>query len=127
MYNFHVLCVGSSYCKELLEIANLADIERKIALYRAMFECNASGDRDPNFIKCESLMIELMAGGLSWAQQNYIIGQLEPNDWKEVFNAVFIFSLTFWSCPLSTKNGNKRPIRQALLNGGKLQKVFKSG
>lgn len=49
-----------------------------------MFECNVAGDRDPNYIKSESLMIELMAGGLSWKQQEYVIGQLEPNEWKEV-------------------------------------------
>ncbi|XP_067932252.1 myosin-2 heavy chain-like [Watersipora subatra] len=73
-----------AYCKELLEISNLADIERKMELYRSMFQCNASGDRDPNFIKCESLMIELMAGGLSWQQQEYVISQLEPNEWKEI-------------------------------------------
>ena len=78
------MSIYSSYCKELLEVCNLADIERKIALYRAMFECNSLGDRDPNYIKCESLMIELMAGGLSWPQQEYIISQLEPNEWKEV-------------------------------------------
>ena len=74
----------STYCKNLLEICNLADIERKIALYRAMFECNASGDRDPNYIKSEALMIELIAGGLSWQQQDYVISQLEPNEWREV-------------------------------------------
>lgn len=49
-----------------------------------MFECNASGDRDPNYIKCEALMIELIAGGLSWPQQDYVMSQLEPNEWKEV-------------------------------------------
>ena len=69
----------------------MADIERKIALYRAMFECNVSGDRDPNYIKSESLMIELIAGGLNWQQQEYVIGQLEPNEWKEVG----IYSETF--------------------------------
>lgn len=72
------------YSKDLLEIANMADIERKLELYRAIFYCNASSDRDPNYIKCESLMIELIAGGLSWQQQDYIMKQLQPNEYREV-------------------------------------------
>lgn len=56
-----------------------------------MFECNASGDRDPNYIKSEALMIELIAGGLSWQQQDYVITQLEPNEWREVgFNIIIV-------------------------------------
>jgi len=86
IFNFKldIITLCSNYCKELLEICNLADIERKIALYKSMFHCNASGDRDPNYIKCDALMIELIAGGLSWQQQDYVMSQLEPNEWREV-------------------------------------------
>ena len=62
----------------------MADIERKLNLYKMMFFANTKGDRDPNYIKCESLMIELIAGGLSWQQQDYVMAQLRPNTWHEV-------------------------------------------
>ncbi|XP_067929601.1 uncharacterized protein [Watersipora subatra] len=73
-----------SHCKELLDISDLADIERKLELYKEIFYCNNNGDRDPNYIKCEALMIELIAGGLSWQQQDYVMTQLRPNTWHEV-------------------------------------------
>ena len=53
-------------------------------LYRAMFYCNAESDRDANFIKAESLRIELIAGGLNWKQQEYIMDRLQPNAFFEV-------------------------------------------
>uniref|UniRef100_A0A1I8ITW5 SAP domain-containing protein n=1 Tax=Macrostomum lignano TaxID=282301 RepID=A0A1I8ITW5_9PLAT len=68
------------FCRDLLEITNLIDIERKLALYRAMFYCNIPSDRDPNYIKLDSLRIELMAGGLNWRQQEFIIDKLQPNE-----------------------------------------------
>ena len=55
-------------------------------LYRAMFYCNAESDRDANFIKAESLRIELIAGGLNWKQQEYIMDRLQPNAFFEVRN-----------------------------------------
>ena len=60
------------------------DIQRKMDLYRAMFYCNAESDRDANFIKAESLRIELIAGGLNWKQQEYIMDRLQPNAFFEV-------------------------------------------
>lgn len=72
------------FSKDLLEITNLIDIERKLALYRAMFYCNVSSDRDPNYIKAESLRIELMAGGINWQQQEFIMKKLEPNEFLEI-------------------------------------------
>ena len=74
----------SNHCKELLNVCDLADIERKLMLYKEMFYCNNKGDRDPNYIKCDSLMIELIAGGLTWQQQDYVMTQLRPNTWHEV-------------------------------------------
>ena len=60
-------------------------------LYRAMFYCNAESDRDPNFIKAESLRIELIAGGLNWKQQDFIMDRLQPNAFMEVsFRTRFI-------------------------------------
>ena len=65
-------------------MSELIDIERKIELYKAMFYCNGRGDRDPNYIKAEELKIELMAGGLSWEQQEFIMERVQPNEWREV-------------------------------------------
>ena len=74
----------SAHCKKLLEISNLTDIERKMALYKAMFYCNNPGDRNPNYIKADSLRIELMAGGLNWDQQEYVMDQMQPSAYREV-------------------------------------------
>ena len=74
----------SPLSKYLLEVSDLLDIQRKMDLYRAMFYCNAESDRDANFIKCESLKIELIAGGLNWKQQNFIMDRLQPNAFLEV-------------------------------------------
>lgn len=53
-----------------------------------MFYCNAESDRDANFIKAESLRIELIAGGLNWKQQDYIMERLQPNAFFEVTREV---------------------------------------
>lgn len=53
-------------------------------LYKAMFYCNIESDRDINFIKAESLKIELIAGGLNWKQQEHVMSRLKPNYWMEV-------------------------------------------
>lgn len=74
----------SSLSQRLLEICNLADIERKLDLYKAMFYHNTRSDRTSNFITSDSLKIELIAGGLNWKQQEYILEKMEPNDWGEV-------------------------------------------
>ncbi|XP_052781998.1 uncharacterized protein LOC128218381 [Mya arenaria] len=70
--------------KYLLEISDLLDIQRKMELYKAMFYCNAESDRDANFIKAESLRIELIAGGLNWKQQDFIMDRLQPNAFLEI-------------------------------------------
>ena len=70
-------------------------------LYRAMFYCNAESDRDANFIKAESLRIELIAGGLNWKQQDYIMERLQPNAFFEVtredltYGRVFLYEMMF--------------------------------
>ncbi|XP_046353248.2 uncharacterized protein LOC124133067 [Haliotis rufescens] len=73
-----------SISKHYLEICNLADIERKLDLYKAMFYHNVGSDRQTNFITSESLKIELIAGGLNWKQQEYIMEKMEPNSWGEI-------------------------------------------
>ncbi|XP_055882530.1 uncharacterized protein LOC106061672 isoform X1 [Biomphalaria glabrata] len=91
---FRMFAVISSLCervtqmdpvsKHLLEICDLLDIERKMTLYKAMFYTNVKADRDPNFIKADSLKIELIAGGLNWKQQEFIIEKLQPNYYNEI-------------------------------------------
>ena len=49
-----------------------------------MFYHNTESDRSSNFITSESLKIELIAGGLNWKQQQYIMEKMEPNDWGDV-------------------------------------------
>ncbi|XP_070192116.1 uncharacterized protein [Littorina saxatilis] len=71
--------------KHLLEICNLLDIERKMDLYKSMFYCNVNSDRrDVNYIKADSLRIELIAGGLNWKQQQHIMERLKPNYFNEI-------------------------------------------
>merc|ERR1719210_1854035 len=70
--------------KHLLEICNLADIERKLALYRDMFYQNIRSGLDPNYITAESLKIELIAGGLSWLQQQYVMEKMELTICNEI-------------------------------------------
>jgi hypothetical protein len=81
----HVLFLFSSpLSKHLLEICDLLDIERKMDLYKAMFYCNVESERDNNFIKADCLRIELIAGGLNWKQQEFIMDRLQPNSFSEV-------------------------------------------
>ena len=47
--SFINLFIFSQYCKELLEVSDLMDIERKMDLYKSMFYCNVPGDRYSNF------------------------------------------------------------------------------
>lgn len=74
----------SPVSKHLLEICDLIDIQRKMELYKSMFYCNTGSDRDTNYIKSESLRIELIAGGLNWKQQEFIMERLQPNLFMEV-------------------------------------------
>ena len=78
------VCVPSAISKHLLEMCNLADIDRKLDLYMNMFYHNRRGDRDGNYIKADSLKIELIAGGLNWKQQQYIMEKMEVNMFGEV-------------------------------------------
>ena len=84
----------SSLSQRLLEICNLADIERKLDLYKAMFYTNTESDRDANFITSESLKIELIAGGLNWKQQKYIMEKMEPNDFGDVSFLTLVHNLS---------------------------------
>ncbi|KAI0222505.1 hypothetical protein LSAT2_026249 [Lamellibrachia satsuma] len=72
------------YSKSLLDICNTMDIYRKMELYKSMFYCNVEGDRDSNYIKAESLTIELIAGGLNWDQQQFVMERMKPNEFREV-------------------------------------------
>ena len=78
------LFLFSPVSKHLLEICDLIDIQRKMELYKSMFYCNTGSDRDTNYIKSESLRIELIAGGLNWKQQEFIMERLQPNLFMEV-------------------------------------------
>ena len=49
-----------------------------------MFYHNTRSDKSTNFITTDSLKIELIAGGLNWKQQQYILEKMEPNNWGEV-------------------------------------------
>lgn len=77
----------------LIRLANLTDIERKMALYKNIFYCSGDGDTHPNYIKVDNLKIELMAGGLNWQQQDYLIEKLNPNAYREVseINLIIIY------------------------------------
>nr|XP_026696037.1 trichohyalin isoform X2 [Ciona intestinalis] len=78
------LSIVDDQTRQWMEINDLADMERKIGLYRAMFYWNTSSDRSSNYIKVTSLRIELIAGGLSRAQEDYVINKIEPNPYREV-------------------------------------------
>lgn len=49
-----------------------------------MFYQNVQSDRDSNYITAESLLIELIAGGLSKDQQNFIMDRMLPNNFREI-------------------------------------------
>uniref|UniRef100_A0A1I8JPH1 FH2 domain-containing protein n=1 Tax=Macrostomum lignano TaxID=282301 RepID=A0A1I8JPH1_9PLAT len=97
------------FCRDLLEITNLIDIERKLALYRAMFYCNIPSDRDPNYIKLDSLRIELMAGGLNWRQQEFIIDKLQPNEMFEA-NILPGLPLLHPAVPIFPRQHSEQPV-----------------
>lgn len=93
----------SPLCKHLLEICDLLDIQRKMELYKAMFYCNVESDRDINFIKADSLRIELIAGGLNWKQQEHVMGRLKPNIWNEVIVLATNISIKWGTSSSDTK------------------------
>ncbi|XP_061187777.1 uncharacterized protein LOC133195840 [Saccostrea echinata] len=70
--------------KHLLDICNLADVERKLELYKAMFYHNIPSYRDTNYVTSDSLKIELIAGGLNWKQQEFVMKKLEPSRYGEI-------------------------------------------
>jgi len=49
-----------------------------------MFYHNIPTYRDTNYVTEESLKIELMAGGLNWSQQQFVMEKMEPNSLGEV-------------------------------------------
>lgn len=92
----------SPVSKHLLEICDLIDIQRKMELYKSMFYCNIGSDTDTNYIKADSLRIELIAGGLNWKQQEFIMERLQPNIFMEVSTNQTKFHLfTLPSCSVS--------------------------
>lgn len=74
----------SELSKHLLDICNLGDVERKLELYKAMFYHNIPSYRDTNYVTSDSLKIELIAGGLNWKQQEFVMEKLEPSRYGEV-------------------------------------------
>lgn len=77
-----------------------------------MFYCNTESDRDSNFIKAESLRIELIAGGLNWKQQEFIMDRLQPNAFFEV--RTILFSPRFFviqRCGILTETDIKQFIK----------------
>nr|XP_034317865.1 zinc finger CCCH domain-containing protein 13 isoform X1 [Crassostrea gigas] len=70
--------------KHLLDICNLGDVERKLELYKAMFYHNIPSYRDTNYVTSDSLKIELIAGGLNWKQQEFVMEKLEPSRYGEI-------------------------------------------
>uniref|UniRef100_H2Y9S6 Uncharacterized protein n=1 Tax=Ciona savignyi TaxID=51511 RepID=H2Y9S6_CIOSA len=78
------LSIIDDQTRQWMEVNDLADMERKIALYRSMFYWNTSSDRSSNYIKVTSLRIELIAGGLNRDQEEYVIAKIEPNRFREV-------------------------------------------
>lgn len=83
-YYEYVCFISSHLSRHLLDICNLLDIERKLDLYKAMFYQNIPTYRDTNYVTEESLKIELMAGGLNWSQQQFVMEKMEPNTLGEV-------------------------------------------
>ncbi|OAF66490.1 hypothetical protein A3Q56_05779 [Intoshia linei] len=81
-----------SYCKKLLEISDTVDIQRKMVLYRSLFYCNLEYQTDKNYISSQILKIELIAGGLNYDQQKYVINRLTQNIYNEIS---FIDYLTY--------------------------------
>ncbi|ESP04566.1 hypothetical protein LOTGIDRAFT_237314 [Lottia gigantea] len=69
--------------KHLLEICDLLDIERKMDLYKSMFN-SANTDGDSSYIKVDALRIDLIAGGLNWKQQQFVMDRLQPNWLNEI-------------------------------------------
>lgn len=74
----------SELSKHLLDMCNLADVERKLELYKSMFYHNIPSYRDTNYVTSDSLKIELIAGGLNWKQQEFVMKKLEPSRYGEV-------------------------------------------
>lgn len=77
-------------------MCQLADLERKLDLYKAIFYHNIPSYIDSNFITSDSLKIELMAGGLNWNQQKYVMERMQPNKFGDVrFFLSFIYLRTY--------------------------------
>lgn len=79
-----LLSVLDEQTRQWIEINDLVDMERKIGLYRNMFYWNTCSDRSKNYIKATALRIELIAGGLSRVQEDYVMEKIEQNIYREV-------------------------------------------
>ncbi|XP_033113993.1 trichohyalin-like isoform X1 [Anneissia japonica] len=78
------MCTMDSFSQHLIDISDLMDIERKMELYKAMFYCNVNSERSDNHITAESLHIELRAGGLNRAQEEYIMSLMKPDEYSDI-------------------------------------------
>lgn len=94
-----LLSVLDEQTRQWMEINDLVDMERKVGLYRNMFYWNTCSDRSKNYIKATALRIELIAGGLSRVQEDYVMEKIEQNIYREVS---FIDYMAFIPLFLST-------------------------
>ncbi|XP_071961560.1 uncharacterized protein [Antedon mediterranea] len=78
------MCTMDPISQHLIDISDLMDIERKMELYKAMFYCNVNSERSDNHITSESLQIELRAGGLNRAQEQYVMKLMKPNEYSDI-------------------------------------------
>ena len=78
-----------------MEECDLTDMERRLSHYREMYSVGGLTmkidlDREPGTIRLDSLQIELIAGGLSKEQQNFILSQIHTNQFGDVFGPITI-------------------------------------
>lgn len=97
IYFHHICFYNSELSKHLLDICNLGDVERKLELYKAMFYHNIPSYRDTNYVTSDSLKIELIAGGLNWKQQEFVMEKLEPSRYGEVSLNWLYICLNNWA------------------------------
>ena len=90
--------ICSEEVQETLENLDNNEIERRLDLYRTMFDCSAthgslvseSSTKFPTiWIPLEEFKIELIAGGLSPEQQDFLLSKFQTNKFGEVFLSVF--------------------------------------
>jgi hypothetical protein len=101
-------------------MCNLADIERKLELYKAMFYHNIPSYRDTNYVTSDSLKIELIAGGLNFKQQEFVMKKLEPSRYGEV-SRILKISVINHIVELTLRHGISSCSKKTL---GKITELF---